>query len=36
MPKTLLFVVVYDGTRLRVEDAEALRERFDVVIRTLN
>lgn len=36
MPKTLLFVVVHDGARLRMEDAKALRERLDVVIRTLN
>ena len=36
MPKTLLFIVVHDGARLRMEDAKALRERLDVVIRTLD
>lgn len=36
MPQTLLFVVVDDRSRLRMEDAEALRERLDVVVRTLN
>jgi len=31
-----LFIVVHDGARLRMEDAKALRERLDVVIRTLD
>lgn len=32
MPKALLFVVVYDGGGLRVEDGKTLRERLDIVV----